>query len=108
VEALEGLAGLGSKRRVELAAAARRRPLELVLRRAGGSPKATSAHVGSRCVGRGVRRIQTASKAHRARSSSTTAMATAAGLDVHTRGGRRGGLYSRREAVAAFLARQGE
>jgi hypothetical protein len=55
-----------------------------------------------------IRRIQTTLKARGVRSSSAAAMATAAGLSVHARGERRGGFYSRREAVGAFLARQGE
>jgi hypothetical protein len=59
-------------------------------------------------VGRRVRRIQTASKACGARSSSTAAMAAAVRLGVHARGKRRGIFYSRREAVGTLLACQGK
>jgi hypothetical protein len=87
--------------------ATRQRPQELVVRRTGGSAKATCAHVGSRCVGRGVRRNPTASWTHEAGCSPRRHLWRTAAGSVFTRVKKGGGFYGRLEAVEAFLARQG-
>jgi hypothetical protein len=72
-----------------------RRPLEPVLRRAGGTAKATRWRAGSLGVGKSFRCAQMATGTSGARCSSAAAMVAAAGLGVSREQGRRGGFYSR-------------
>jgi hypothetical protein len=87
VARLASLRPSGGPRRVgwhgeQVESGTRRRPLEPVLRQAGGMAKATRQRAGSLGVGRSSRNAQMATGTSGARCSSAAAMVAAAGLGV--------------------------